>query len=84
MPRPAAAAAEAEKIVVAEAQAFRGRLQAEAWCRPSWHCVNASTKFAGKNWTPYRRTRAVYPGAGSVTSRNHSTGHTEDCQLPSP
>src|ERR1700757_4543191 len=29
----------------------------------------------------YRRARAVYPGAESVASRNHSPSHTQDCQL---
>ncbi|OLE12220.1 MAG: hypothetical protein AUG89_08060 [Acidobacteria bacterium 13_1_20CM_4_56_7] len=32
----------------------------------------------------YRGAGAVYPGAGSIATRNHSTGHTEDCQLPRP
>ena len=80
-----AAAEKAEKMVEAEAHAFRTKLQAQgavptivALRQQPGRVMPARTGFL------YRGARAVYPGAGSVATRNHSTSHTEDCQLPRP
>ena len=56
-----AAAADAQKILEAEALGFRRKLMAERWCQPSLRCASASTKFAGKNWIPFDKKTGLFP-----------------------
>jgi glutamyl-tRNA reductase len=48
-----AAAAEAQKILQAEAQGFRRKLMAERVVPTIVACASGWTRFAGKNWIPF-------------------------------
>ena len=74
-----AAALEAQKIVEQEAIGFRCRLSRSALYPRSSRCARVWIRFAGKNWIPSGRVRAIFQGREQLIRGCRGTHYSENC-----
>ena len=61
---------------------FAANCRRRAWCRPLWRCAIASTKFAGRNWSPLSKSAGRL--RGSRINRFTQSQHKSYRRLPAP